>query len=317
MECGAKLEYVCPECGTELPQGAKFCMECGTKLDVGATYASPEQAVDEAIPKLEDMHAQLESLIPDALAQKYLTAEQQAAGENRLITALFADISGFTAITEGMDAEDVQETINALWSQVDKAITDHNGRIDKHIGDAVMALWGTGAAREDDAEQAIRASLALHKAVQSYVRKGSAPLEMRIGINTGPVLLGEVGSTAEYTAMGNTVNTASRLCAADKAGQIIISENSRNCVEDAFELAEIEAVRAKGKFNPVRAFTVVRELSPRAAITAGRGYVKAARAVKRACRSGAGIDCADALSSRGDAFLELSDADANVLFSCP
>ncbi len=111
--------------------------------------------------------------------------------QRKQVTVLFTDVSGFTAMSETMDAEDVQETMNALWQQVDnKAITDHNGRIDKHIGDAIMALWGTDKAREDDPEQAIQAVLAMKLAIYTFANKHNIPLKMRVGLNTGPVLLG-------------------------------------------------------------------------------------------------------------------------------
>ena len=138
------------------------------------------------------IRAQLKTLEPVSASQD----------QRKQITVLFADVSGFTAMSETMDAEDVQATMNALWKSVDAAITGHNGRIDKHIGDAVMALWGADSAREDDPEQAVRAALAMQEAVRAFAKEHSVPLRMRIGLNTGPPLLGEVGTTAEFTAMG-------------------------------------------------------------------------------------------------------------------
>src|SRR5215217_928023 len=144
--------------------------------------------------------------------------------QRKLITVLFADVSGFTAMAEAMDHEIVNTVINSLWSRVDKAILDHGGRIDKHIGDAVMALFGTPTAREDDPERAIRAALQIQTEVQEWKlefnsfllnRSPQTPnIHLRIGINTGPALLGTVGTIGEYTAIGNTVNVSSRLQAA-------------------------------------------------------------------------------------------------------
>src|ERR1044071_4040525 len=122
--------------------------------------------------------------------------------ERKLITVLFADVSGFTAMAEGMDHEIVNTVINSLWSRVDKAIKDYGGRIDKHIGDAVMGLFGTPTAREDDAERAIRAALKIQAEVQKWkqefndsIANQPSPtqnIHLRIGINTGPALLGTV-----------------------------------------------------------------------------------------------------------------------------
>ena len=140
--------------------------------------------------------------------------------ERKLITVLFADVSGFTAMAESMDHEIVNTVINSLWSRVDKAIQDYGGRIDKHIGDAVMGLFGTPTAREDDAERAIRAALHIQAEVQKWKQEFNSSLfnrspqnrniHLRIGINTGPALLGTVGTIGEFTAIGNTVNVSSR-----------------------------------------------------------------------------------------------------------
>jgi class 3 adenylate cyclase len=148
----------------------------------------------------------------------YRTHEPQ---ERKLITVLFADVSGFTAMAEAMDHEIVSSVINSLWSRVDKAIQDQGGRIDKHIGDAVMALFGTPTAREDDPERAIRAALQIQTEVQQWKwefsdsispqRPLSQNIQLRIGINTGPALLGTIGTIGEYTASGNRVNVANRL----------------------------------------------------------------------------------------------------------
>ncbi len=119
-----------------------------------------------------------------------------------------------------MDHEIVNTVINSLWSRVDKAIQDHGGRIDKHIGDAVMALFGTPIAREDDPERAIRAAIQIQAEIQKWKQEFDAihiqqqpqkqNIQLRIGINTGPALLGTVGTIGEYTAIGDTVNLASR-----------------------------------------------------------------------------------------------------------
>ena len=105
-----------------------------------------------------------------ALREKLATLEAPVAAESqrKMATILFADVSGFTAMAETMDAELVAEVMNGLWALIDRAITDHGGRVDKHIGDAVMALWGTEVAREDDPERAIRAALAMQSAVDAY-----------------------------------------------------------------------------------------------------------------------------------------------------
>ncbi|HSH04323.1 MAG TPA: adenylate/guanylate cyclase domain-containing protein [Anaerolineae bacterium] len=171
-------------------------------------------------------------------------------------TILFADVSGFTAMSETMDAEDVGDTMNALWERVDQAIVAHYGWIDKHIGDAVMAIWGAEKVRENDAEQAVRAGLAMQAAIRAFAIERGVPLRMRIGINTGMVLLGEVGTTAEFTAMGDTVNVASRLEHAAPVGGVLISVATYEFVRGLFEVEEQEPLMVKGKSLPLQTYVV-------------------------------------------------------------
>ncbi len=213
--------------------------------------------VDTALAPLREKLTKLQS--------QTLPSEQQ----RKAITVLFADVSGFTALSETMDAEDVSATMNALWEGLDTAITTHGGKIDKHIGDAVMALWGAETARENDPEQAIRAALAMQMALQEFRSRDlavddwprglpspTANLQIRIGLNTGPALLGEVGTTGEFTAMGDTVNLASRLEHAAPVGGILISHNTYQHVRDIFEVEPQPPLMVKGKVEPIRTYVV-------------------------------------------------------------
>ncbi|HEX9838874.1 MAG TPA: adenylate/guanylate cyclase domain-containing protein [Anaerolineales bacterium] len=199
--------------------------------------------------------------------------------ERKLITVLFADVSGFTAMAEALDHEIVNSVINSLWSRVDKAIQDHGGRIDKHIGDAVMALFGTPTAREDDPERAIRAALQIQAEVQQWkwelndsisIQAPSQNIQLRIGINTGPALLGTVGTIGEYTAIGNTVNIANRLEQAAPPSGILISHDTYQHVRGIFDVTVLEPITVKGKSQPIQVYTV-NSLRPRAFRVATRG----------------------------------------------
>lgn len=200
--------------------------------------------------------------------------------ERKLITVLFADVSGFTAMAEAMDHEIVSSVINSLWSRVDKAIQDQGGRIDKHIGDAVMALFGTPTAREDDPERAIRAALQVQTEVQEWkweLSDSVAPqqplsqnIQLRIGINTGPALLGTVGTIGEYTAIGNTVNVANRLEQAAPPGGILISYNTYQHVRGVFDVTVLQPITVKGQSHPIQVYTV-NSVRPRAFRVTTRG----------------------------------------------
>lgn len=200
--------------------------------------------------------------------------------ERKLITVLFADVSGFTAMAEAMDHEIVSGVINSLWSRVDRAIQGYGGRIDKHIGDAVMALFGTPTAREDDPERAIRAALQIQTEVQAWKwefgeaglpqQVQSQNIQLRIGINTGPALLGTVGTIGEYTAIGNTVNVANRLEQAAPPGGILISHDTYQHVRGLFDVTILAPITVKGKSQPIQVYTV-NSIRPRAFRVTTRG----------------------------------------------
>ncbi|WNG44078.1 AAA family ATPase [Archangium minus] len=190
--------------------------------------------------------------------------------ERRHVTVLFGDLCGFTALSERMDPEDVSELMNQLWERVDAAIVRHGGRIDKHIGDAVMALWGADGAREDDAEQALHAALDIQAQLAAFQAVSSKNLRMRIGVHTGPALLGVVGTLGELTVMGDTVNTASRLEQAAPEGGILISHGTYRQVSGAFEVEPLAPLKLKGKQEPLHVYRVM-AARPRAFHRQGRG----------------------------------------------
>ena len=199
-----------------------------------------------------------------------LEAAGRADQQRKQATVLFADVSGFTAMSETMDAEEVAGVMNDLWAAVDKAITGHGGHIDKHIGDAVMALWGADTAREDDPERAVRGALAMQAAIGHFCETRGAELAMRIGVNTGPVVLGAVGTTGEFTAMGDAVNLASRLEHAAPVGGVLIGHDTYRQVRGIFDVVAQEPLSVKGKAEPVQTY-VVQRAKPRAFRMATRG----------------------------------------------
>ena len=195
---------------------------------------------------------------------------QDAANQARrkLVTVLFADVSGFTAFSENRDAEDVANLVNHLWIRADRVIQEYGGHIDKHIGDAVMAIWGGDTAREDDAERAIRAALKMQEIFKENV--GQLPIRIKVGINSGQVLLSAIGTQGEFTAMGDTVNTASRLVASANAGEILISHDTYQLVRGMFDVQIQSPILVKGKKEPLQTY-VVQRVRPRAFRIGRRG----------------------------------------------
>lgn len=231
---------------------------------------SQNHPLQTTITFLENRRAILGDDVVDA-ALKPLKRELQShladlADRRKQVTVLFADLSNFTAMSEFMDAEDVRHIVELLWARIDQVIIDHGGTIDKHIGDAVMALWGIDQTREDDPERAVQAALDMRDAVDSWrvemrhiapiVAKQEPPISIRIGVNTGSVILGLVGMTGEFTAIGDTVNTASRLEHAAPLGNILISQSTFLHVRGLFELREREPISIKGKSKPLSTYLV-------------------------------------------------------------
>src|SRR5512144_1122247 len=176
---------VCRRCGRENADDARFCSGCGIELE-----AAPEAPREE----------------------------------RKIVSVLFADLVGFTARAERLDPEDVRATLTPYYARLRAELERFGGTVDKHIGDAVMALFGAPVAHEDDPERAVRAALALQAELAGgpdlQPDDAAGRLRLCIGIHTGPVALGVVGSGGEYTAMGDTVNVASRLEHAAPPGAI-------------------------------------------------------------------------------------------------
>ncbi len=176
----------------------------------------------------------------------------------RQATVLFTDLQGFTSLAEVVDAEIVSDLMNEVWSRLDHIVTSFGGRIDKHIGDAVMAVWGAELSNENDPEQAVRAGLALQRAVADFNSSTRRSLVMRVGICTGAVVLGEVATTREFTAMGDTVNVASRLEHLAPANGVMIAHETYRHVRGVFDVSPLEPLDVKGRTKPVRAYVVLR-----------------------------------------------------------
>lgn len=225
--------------------------------------ASEREQLEKAIAAQEALRPALGDAVVDAVVRTLrdkLASLASPAESRRQVAVLFADVSGFTAMSETMDAEEVREVMNAVWDRLDRAVVGHGGLVDKHIGDAVMALFGAKTAREDDAERAVRAALAMHSELRDYAAQAppaAQGLRMRIGIHSGPVVVGTVGANAEFTAMGDAVNLASRLEHAAPVGGILVSHDLFRQVESLFEAADIAPIAVKGKKDPVRAHVVL------------------------------------------------------------
>jgi class 3 adenylate cyclase/tetratricopeptide (TPR) repeat protein len=204
---------------------------------------------------------QLRGVVPDEVLDAAIAALRSQLGgatgperRRRQVTVLFADVSGFTEMSELLDPEIVAELMNTLWARLDKVVVDHAGRVDKHIGDALMAVWGVEVTAEDDAERAVRAALVMQSELEQFRISSGRDLAIRVGVNTGPVLVGLVGSTNELTVMGDAVNTASRLEHAAPRNGVLIADSTYRLVRGVFDVQALEPFAAKGKTDPLKVY---------------------------------------------------------------
>ncbi len=250
-ECGNKLEIACPQCGTLNDPGSKFCNECGHDLRKPA----PAPRIDYSKPK---------SYTPKFLADKILTTRSSIEGERKLVTVLFADVANYTSMSEKLDPEDVHQIMDGCLRILMDEIHKYEGTINQFTGDGVMALFGAPVAHEDHAQRACYAALSVQKSMNEYgdriKKERGVDFKMRIGTNSGPVVVGSIGNDLrmDYTAIGDTINLASRMESMAKPGSILVSGLTHKLVRDYFEFDSLGKVQVKGKEEPQEAYELIR-----------------------------------------------------------
>src|SRR6266498_129325 len=265
LECGARLAPSCPQCGTEVPAGAKFCLECGHRVAHPGAAATPaagpvSASASSATP---DLGTRLVSYTPKHLAEKILKSRSALEGERRQVTVLFADLAGFTTLAERLDPEEVHRIIERCFELITAEVHRFEGTINQYTGDGVMALFGAPIAHEDAPRRAVHAALGIQRALRSYgeelqAQRGLA-LQMRLGLNTGLVVVGKIGDDLrmDYTAEGNTTNLAARLQQMAQPGSVVISAATHQQVAGFFETRDLGELPVKGRV-PVHAFEMLR-----------------------------------------------------------
>ena len=233
LECGEQLELRCSNCSKVLPLQAKFCDACGQKLDA-------EVEVKAQAPVSE--------------------------GERKHVTVLFSDLSGYTAMSEKLDPEEVKEITGRIFDDVSKIVSKYDGFIEKYAGDAVMALFGVTQSHEDDPVRAVKSAKEIHDLVQTlspqYEKKIGQPLSMHTGINTGLVVTGELNlEKGVHGVAGDTINVAARLSATAKAGDILVDHETCTRTEGYFQFENLDQIQLKGKTKavPVHKFLSAKE----------------------------------------------------------
>ncbi len=256
-ECGATLDVVCPACGAGVPTGKKFCGACGAPL---AAAAPPAPAV--ASPRFESPRA----YTPAHLAARILKDRAALSGERKQVSVLFADVSGFTSISERLDPEEVHALINRAFELMLAEIHRYEGTVNQFLGDGLMALFGAPIAHEDHAQRAAHAALAMLQTLARYRDELQATraidFRVRMGLNTGLVVVGAIGDNLrmDYTAVGDTTNTAARMQQLAEPGAIVVAEASQKLIAPYFATRALGAVPVKGKSQPVAAYELLKAL---------------------------------------------------------
>jgi ABC-type oligopeptide transport system substrate-binding subunit/class 3 adenylate cyclase len=260
VNCGAKLVLACAQCGTELLASAKFCDTCGAQV-----IARPAEVREEPAAAPTMAAEALKRLVPKEYAERLLATRGQVQAERRMVTILFSDVKGSTAMAEDLDPEDVMEIMDGAFDVLIEPIYRYEGTLARLMGDAVLAFFGAPIAHEDDPERAIRAALDITAGAREYAAKleqesGITSFNVRVGINTGLVVVGEVGSDlrVEYTAMGDAINLAARMEQSAPPGGILITHDTYRHVRGVFDVLRQEPLTVKGRRQPVQAYLVQR-----------------------------------------------------------
>jgi len=264
-ECAAPLAATCARCATLNQPGARFCDECGEPLAAGRS--KPKSRSASPVPVLQQEEASADA----------------SEGERKTITALFADIKGSTELEQDLDPEQARAIIDPALKLMIDAARRYEGYIVQSTGDGVFALFGAPSAHEDHPQRALYAALRMQEDLRRYssklVASGGIPLQCRVGVNTGEVVVRSIatgGGQTEYTPIGHAINLASRMQAVAPVGSIAVADATRKLCEGYFALKPLGPTRVKGVSEPVNVYEVtgLGPLRTRLQRSAGRGMTK-------------------------------------------
>jgi class 3 adenylate cyclase len=235
LKCGEKMEFKCPECGKQLPSEAMFCDECGYNLSLPSESATKDLSFDEKLNKIQ-------RYLPEGLTEKILSQRERIEGERKQVTVMFVDMEEFTQFSEKLGPEEAYTVMDQIYEILIHKVHDYEGTVNEFTGDGIMALFGAPIALEDAPQRAIRSAHAIHREMTKFNdkmkhEKANIPqIKMRIGIHTGPVVVGTLGNDlrVEFKAVGDTVNLASRMEGLAEPGSTYVSDETFKLTEGLF-----------------------------------------------------------------------------------
>jgi class 3 adenylate cyclase/tetratricopeptide (TPR) repeat protein len=244
----------CSICQFGNPEGARFCNQCGTFLYTTDHAALPPQSFEEIL-------ARVQRYLPQGLTKKILSQRDRIEGERRKVTVMFCDMEGFTALADRLGEEATYTVIGQIYEILIRQVNDFEGTINEMTGDGIMALFGAPIALEEAPQRALWAARAIHQEIAAFnrMREGMGPIRMRIGINSGPVVVGSLGNDlrVEFKAVGDTVNLASRMECLAQPGTTYVTQEVYKQAREMFEFEHLGNKIIKGKAESIPVYKML------------------------------------------------------------
>ena len=261
LECGGRLILTCGSCGADLPSGSRFCNNCGTPVQPSAAsrprFASPD------------------AYTPKHLAEKILTSKSALEGERKHVTVLFADLKGSMELLADRDPEEARRLLDPVLERMMEAVHHYEGTVNQVMGDGIMALFGAPVAHEDHAVRACYAALRMQRWINLYAdelqRGGGTPVQIRVGLNSGEVVVRAIGSDLhmDYTAVGQTTHLAARMEQMAKPGSVLVTGDTLKLAEGHIRVRPLGPVTVKGLDNPTEVYELTGVGPARSRLQAG------------------------------------------------
>ena len=247
----------CPKCCFENPDGHKFCGECGYNLTPSSFLSSQELSIDEKIDKIQ-------RYLPEGLTEKILSQRGKIEGERKQVTVMFCDMEGFTPMVEKLGSEKAYSVMDEVYEILIHKVHDFEGTVNEMTGDGIMALFGAPIALEDAPQRALRSALAVHTEIARFngKKEGIDPIKIRIGVHTGPVVVGTLGNNlrVEFKAVGDTVNLASRMEGLAEPCSTYVTQDTFKLTEGLFQFESLGEKAVKGKETTVPVYKLLSAL---------------------------------------------------------